>query len=204
MVFDFVVGAIGKRLWYSKGNMAAWRKEQTDLRGAPETCAIAVVYENIVVRDVAIGLCDALARKFFEDLEFDISWWRFDYLADPDISLEAAGSAAGADLILVCLDRDDLPPEIQAWLERCLAQRQSTGGALAVVRSSGTSDSAAGAETYLRLVARRANLDYLPLGSTTTARLVDRLREDEISSDVTGLNQTPDHPHHSSGWGINE
>jgi hypothetical protein len=67
--------------------MCAWSNEQADLRAMREACAITVVYENGAARDLAIQVCDALAQKFFGDLEFDLTWWRFDYLADQEIAI---------------------------------------------------------------------------------------------------------------------
>jgi hypothetical protein len=182
--------------------MSAWRKEQTDLRVSPEGCSIVVIYENVPARDVAIRYCDALAQKFIGDLEFDITWWRFEYLADPGIALEAGEAAAKADLILISLEHDELPTAIRDWLEQWFPRREAQDGALALVRTSAESVGAGAVDSYLRLAARHARLDYL--SHSRTVGPGDRQREDQVTPDITGLRQTQDHPYHSSGWGINE
>ncbi len=183
--------------------MSAGRQEETDLRVTPQACSIAVVYENVAARDVAIRHCDALAQKFMGDLEFDITWWRFGYLVDPDIAREASQAAVRADLILVSLDGDELPGDVKAWFERWLARREVAEGALALIRTATRADAV---DAYFRLAARHANLEYLDhtgSGSGSTAR-PDRLREDQVSPDTTGLTHTPGRNYRSSGWGINE
>src|SRR5208282_1481892 len=131
-------------------------------------CAIVSIYEDLGGRDLLLRLCDSLARKFKDDLEFQFDWWRFKYLADPEIAMEAAQSAAQADLILLSAQSPELPVEVQKWFERWLPNRAAADGALVLVRPSpkGASKSL---PAFLRRTARRARLDYLSLSSPEPA-----------------------------------
>jgi hypothetical protein len=187
--------------------MTARRNEQTELRTAPEACVVAVVYDNDSARNLAIHVCDTLSQTFSGDLEFDVSWWRFNYLADPLIAGAAAQAAATADLILVILGSESIPGEVKAWFERWLSRRESMEGALVVGRASsvGTKEADAATDAFLRLAAKRAHLDFVPLfASGSAARLQDRLREDDAFPNPAGLDRSLDRNYHSSGWGINE
>ena len=164
---------------------------------------MAVVYENAGARDLAIQMCDAVARNFMGDLDFEFSWWRFDYLANPEIAAQAACAALRADLILVCFapETSGLPPGIKGWLEAWLARRADEG-ALAVVGAPALLNDT---EPFLRLAAQSAHLDYLPLpGAAAALEIEDRLRDNRISPDAPGFDSYSDEPYHSSGWGINE
>jgi hypothetical protein len=165
-------------------------------------CGVVSIYEDLGSRDLLLHLCDALAWKFRDDLEFQFDWWRFKYLADPAIAMEAAQSAAQADLILLAAQSPELPVDVQRWFEGWLPNRRAGGGALVLVEPSpkGASQSL---PAYLRLTARRARLDYLRLNSPGSAA--------GVAGTVAGLSLLQPHvielladddpPLH---WGINE
>ena len=131
-------------------------------------CGVVSIYEDLGSRDLLLHLCDALAWKFRDDLEFQFDWWRFKYLADPAIAMEAAQSAAQADLILLAAQSPELPVEVQKWFEGWLPKREAGDGALVLVQPSpkGASQSL---PAYLRLTAKRARLDYLRLSASLSA-----------------------------------
>jgi hypothetical protein len=179
-----------------KRTMAARAKEQMEL-AMLEACAAVVLYDGVAARDFAIEVCDSLARKFIGDTELEITWWRFRYLADPVIAREAAQAAAKAALILVFLGAENIPRGARDWFERWLSQREAMEGALVVGRTSVPTKGGGAVDTYLRLAAERAHLDYLPLlGPSPVVRLADKLRED--------WDRPPDYSYRLSGWGINE
>jgi hypothetical protein len=167
-------------------------------------CAVVAIYEDIGSRDLLLQLSDALARKFKNDLEFQFDWCRFKYLADPEIAREAAGRAARADLILLAPKSPHLPVYVQGWFEGWLPNREDTEGALVLVQASpkGASRSVP-LQTYLRLTAKRARLDYLRLNSpkssagvtSTAAGLL--LSQPELAEFLTRDSRPLD-------WGINE
>ena len=131
--------------------------------GNPEVCSIVVIYEDAATRDRAVHLCNALAHRFSEELDFEFTWWRFKFLSEPEIARQAARAALEADLIVVSVHHEaDLPLEVKAWFERWLSDQQPTEGALVVLHAP---QEPVVPDQYLRLVALRANLDYLPLSN---------------------------------------
>src|SRR5262249_2345710 len=156
-------------------------------------CVVAVVYDNDSARNLAIHVCDTLSQTFIGDLEFDVSWWRFNYLADSLIAGAASQAAARADLILVILGAESIPGDVQAWFEGWLSRREGKEGALVVGRTSlASKDAGAATDAYLRLAAERAHLDFVPLFDSSASRREDRLREDGTFSDPAGLDRLPD------------
>jgi hypothetical protein len=103
-------------------------------------------------------------------LEFQFDWWRFKYLADPEIAMEAALGATQADLILLAAESPELPTHVQRWFEGWLPNRVAGDGALVLVQAApnGASQSVP-LRSYLRLTAKRARLDYLGLSSAASA-----------------------------------
>jgi len=166
-------------------------KEKTTNR-----CSIVSIYEDRGDRDLLFGLCDSLAWTFKDDLEFTTDWWRFKYLADPEIGFEAAQSATDADLILLAARSPELPTEVKRWFETWLPNRTSPNGALVFVPSAPRATPVA---TYLRHTARRARLDYVPLLSTWVEDAAARLSA--AQDEVNELISYHDRPQH---WGINE
>jgi hypothetical protein len=150
-------------------------------------CSVVSIYENVGDRDLLLKLCNSVARRFEDDLEFQFEWWRFKYLADPELAMEAARSAAQADLILLAAQSPELPVEVQTWFEGWLPNREAADGALVLVQPSSTGSSRSfPLRSYLRRTAKRGRLDYLRL---------------MFQPDFSALLDETDRPLH---WGINE
>jgi len=167
-------------------------------------CTVMVLYEDLAARELAAKVRDTLLGRFKGDIGFRFTWWRFDFLADPKIAREAAANAVSADLILVCFHQlEDVSSTVKAWFESWLSKRQAEDGALAVMRTPrAAGEPIRHRDTYLRLAARRANLDYLPPSASPSASQdIDKLQEDVIPSTATGLEESLHHRYHSSGWG---
>lgn len=167
-------------------------------------CRVVSIYEDLGGRGLLLRLCSSLAQKFKGDLEFHFDWWRFKYLADPEIAMEAALGAAQADLILLAAQSPELPVHVQKWFEGWLPNRAGRDGALVLVQPSPEEDSRPlSLWSYLRLTAKRARLDYLRLSSPGVAP--------GVAGPVAGLSllqpyasellTDEDRPPH---WGINE
>ena len=172
-------------------------------------CAAVILYEDVPTRDSALQLCDGLTKHFTTDLEFEFTWWKLSYLSEPEIARQAAQAAAVADLILISIQPGrDFSADFKTWFEDWLGKRNRPEGALGVLRMSARANnpiSAYAQDAFLRLVAQRAKMDYLPFsGSERSGLSTDRLREDLNAPDMSGSDQTPKHQSHSSGWGINE
>ena len=186
--------------------MSAQSKETVKSGETNEVCAVAVIYENHPARDLAIELSDALIRKFQSDLEFDFTWWRFDYLPDSHVGEEAAEAVTEADLIVVSLQNTEPSREFKSWFEHCLARRKLSGGALTVIHAPLEPGKLERIDdSFFRRAAERADVEYLPPpGSRSSFDSMDHLREDQSFSPDAGFFQFPDHEYHSSGWGLNE
>jgi hypothetical protein len=187
--------------------MASQSKERLELGDGAEVCTATVVYDDATACDLAIRLCQRLARKFAGDLEFEFTWWRLKYLSDSEIAAQAAQVAMKADLIIFSIHKvDTLPLELETWFECWIKGRSRCGGALVVLRQPKEERNWTPPEqSYFESLAQRASLDYLQLSTPgAEPRLGDRLREEQVLPNMTGLYQVPDNLYHSSGWGIDE
>lgn len=166
--------------------------EENLIRAEPrESFAVAVVYEDTLTRDRAMSVCDELVHQFWTEVDFEISWWRESYLADSDIAMAAADSAANADLIVFSTHAGgELSAGLTTWIESWLDKRQEREGAL--IGLIGTSDDAITdvdlKHRYLTKIAERGKLDYLssvlPIAPQTVDESVDSIhrRADQITA----------------------
>ncbi len=183
--------------------------EEAD-HGTEEKLSGVVIYEDRTTRDRAIQLCDGLVRSFWSDLHMEFTWWKFDYLCDIEISRIAVEAAAHADLVLFSAHaRRQLPPAVESWIESWLRRRE-TRSAVLVALIGLANDQIQGLSpihTYLREVAERAQMDYLPhvlysgaeRGDISTAAIADRA--EKVTAVLDGILQHNPAP---SRWGINE
>jgi hypothetical protein len=175
-----------------------------------ETFSAVIAYEDSVTRNRALQTCDRIMQKLWRDVEFDFSWWRFDFLRDPAIVRAAADAAARSDLILVSAHAGrELSPAVQRWIETWLVRREPGRGVL--VAMIGTAEDQLKGWTpihvYLREAAQRANMDYLPQVLHASLGRVDGSIETitNRAEKVTSLLDDILHrPSISSHWGINE
>jgi len=175
-----------------------------------EALAVAVVYEDSATRDRAMSLCDHLVHKLWEDIDFEFSWWKCDYLCDAGIAADAAVAAGRADMIIFSGDADrELSPAVKTWTETWAARRENREGALVALvgMGNGPVQGAGTSHIYLRDVAQRAEMDYLTNLSDPLSEPVNGLvhgmtqRAAPVSSvlDRFLLRVSP-----ASHWGINE
>jgi hypothetical protein len=165
-----------------------------------DQCEMAVVYDDQPARDRAIRLCDSLVTRFGQDPAFEFSWWNMRYLHDPELAQLAAQAAEKADLVLFSITGEVEPSaEVQQWVEKWLRRRRGHEGALVawVKHSPEHKQRTTPLESYLRSVARRAQMDYLPVGDSAAAD--QSLPLPSIRSTNTSSMAPP--PSH---WGLNE
>jgi hypothetical protein len=176
--------------------------------------SVTVVYEDTWARDRAQSLCQHLVQGFEADIDFAFNWWRFRYLADPNIARAAAQAAARADILLFsATNRDDLPDEVRRWTELWIPMRVSGEGVLLVLTEDAEDAELMASPLYLflRNLASRASMDFLPRVSDepwapppNDIRLIQSraTQGTRILDDI--LRQTPPAPVPPSHWGINE
>lgn len=173
---------------------------------APERCEMAVVYDDTASRDRAIRICDSLVNRFKGDLDFEFTWWNVRFFEDPAIEHLAEQAAAAADLIFFSIARSTEPSlEVKNWIEGWLACRETQEGALAVWvdKSSEIQDKISPLEIYLREVAQRGHLDFLPLISPA-APIAPEVIRNQGSPGASGPGDDLPLPPPISHWGINE
>ena len=169
-----------------------------------------VLYEDVATRQRAMQICDRLVQKFWADVEFDFSWWRFDFLLDSALAGDAVRLAARSELILLAAHAGrELPPPVKNWIESWLPIREQGFGVL--VAMIGTeADRLRGLSpihVYLREAAQRANMDYLPqvidapLGKLDTSIETITKRAEKVTSLLDDILHRPPTP---LRWGINE
>lgn len=133
---------------------------------------IAVVYDDPLTRTRAMRLLQMLQERFAGDIAFSCTWWRFRYLEDPDIALVARHYACAADIVVFSTDSPDLfPTPVMNWIESWAAARRKRNGVLVPLLGSPNIPSQlfSTKHFYLRHVAARAGMDYLPPSVVDTA-----------------------------------
>ncbi len=175
-----------------------------------DVCAVAVVYDDTATRDRAMLLCDHLVGRLWEDIDFEFSWWKFDYLRAAQIAADAAAAARNADMIIFSAHAArELTPTVRNWIGTWTGERENREGAL--VALIGTAhDLIRGASPvhhYLRDVAKRARMEYLSNLPEAVSEPFD-VSVDAILSRATTVTLVMDRilkqasaPSH---WGINE
>ena len=174
-----------------------------------EVISAVIAYEDSITRNRALRTCDRIVQKFWKDVEFNFSWWRFDFLRDPAIVRAAADAAARSDLILISAHAGrELSASVQRWIETWLVRREPGRGVL--VAMIGTAEDQLRGWTpihvYLREAAQRATMDYLPhvldapLGRLDASIETITNRAEKVTSLLDDILHRPSISH----WGINE
>ncbi len=126
--------------------------------------SVVVIYDTQDTREAAMIFCDQLVQRFWQDSEFDISWWETGKLQEPVSAENARRRATAADLVIFALPPEgDLGVQVQSWVHTWVTDRGDREGAVVglVNEKSHGSLEAAKAEQFLRRVAHQAGMDYL-------------------------------------------
>ena len=168
------------------------RKTKNESRsGKKEAWCIVVVYEDSAARERAVGFCDQLVGRFWEQFEFEVNWWSFNLLGQVESAREAAEKAAQADLIVFSTTPEgDFPTAVKQWIEGWLGRRGDREGLLAgLLEPAPRTGLRQGAKHHcLRKAAHRADMDYLTQLPPDISRAIpDSLdsyssRADQVSS----------------------
>jgi hypothetical protein len=141
------------------------QSKRTVTTGEPSEWPIAVVYDDSLTRNRAMQLVRMLQKRFAGDIAFSCTWWRFRYLNDPDIALVARHYACAADIVVFSTDSPGLfSLPVMNWIESWAAARRKSGGVLVPLLGSPNIPSQlfSTKHFYLRHVAERSGMDYLP------------------------------------------
>ncbi len=128
------------------------------------TWSVVVVYESAEMRELAVAFCDRLVKRNWAKVIFNVDWWSFESLTEPDSARTAAGKTAEADLVLFAArPHRELPFHVRSWAETWIPQRSEREGSLVGLPTPDVGDpvEAAATRAYLRSLAHRAGMDYL-------------------------------------------
>jgi hypothetical protein len=171
---------------------------------------VAVVYEDYLTQMWAEEVCAQVTRLVGEPCLGRLSW-RIGDLTHPRVLPEAVQAAVRADVIVVSLwARNDLPIDLCVWFDAWLPRRPQRMGAM--VSLIGVPEKAEPhwplAQDYLKAVARRGQLDYLPRERRLPSAS-DELQREMIADRANTHTQVlsrflATQPADYRGWGINE
>jgi hypothetical protein len=175
---------------------------------------VAVTYEDPFAGAWASDLCERVAR-LVGSKSLARHFWRMEDLTHPQVFPEAIQAAAEADIIIVSVyATEELPLDLYAWIDAWLPRRLQENGVL--VALIGAAEAADGkpshAHEYLRAVARRGRLDFLPQHRLLPkeALRLGSMNENGIQERAYTTAKVLSHALHagsaplSSGWGIDE
>ena len=174
---------------------------------------IVVVFQDPLTRQWATDALERVSEVLCRE-EGRLRFWRMDDLAHPLIADAAIRAAAEATILMVSLrDAAVPPPSLCVWNEGWLAKRLSATGLLVSIVGVHPrhTDHIAQLDDYLRAIALRGSLDYLPRQQLLPPEAVPEFGLESLAgranatTHVMGeiLHQgkyTRDHQH----WGINE
>ncbi|MCX7866908.1 MAG: hypothetical protein N2438_07235 [Limisphaera sp.] len=129
-----------------------------------ETWLVTVLHDAPEARQCAARACDGLVRRFWSQIEFDVTWWTLEELEGPEAA-EAGRRLQKTDIVVVALaEPRQLRAGVLSRLEHWLQQREGREGAL-IALCAGREEPLHRVEptlnAMLHQLARRTGLDYL-------------------------------------------
>ena len=122
------------------------------------TRTVVVLYENDSAQKQAVGFCDELVMRFWENCSFDIYWTSFRDLENNTAAQDSKTKTATADIIVFAAEpTGELPLEVALWMQESLAGRNEREGALVGLFKPGESSVR---DCHCRIMAHRHGLDY--------------------------------------------
>lgn len=126
---------------------------------------IVGVYQDPLTQSWGMPMC-RLASQLAGEEHVRETWYDVHSLDDVQILTDAVHAALVADVLVVSLyAADELPLGLYVWIDAWLPRRTSRAGALtALIGTDEPRDSQSfRTHEYLRAVARKARLDFIPL-----------------------------------------
>ena len=173
---------------------------------AADICQIVAVHEDLVAHGRAVELADRLSTQFKGEPVFGFSSWSFKDLAEPLFFRTALDAGAIADVILLSVHGNELPPAVRLWLDLCSGHRTKTEGSLVFLLAEPfmLSASSGAAIGTLQRAARLLRMDFLPLIPQPAEQIIRRFQERAGSADAAfddiQIQNRPSFDH----WGLNE
>jgi hypothetical protein len=126
---------------------------------------IVGVYQDEVTQSWGVPMC-RLAKQLAGEYRVRNMWYDVRSLADTETLLEAVRAALVADVIVIAVyAAEELPLGIYVWIDVWLPRRSSREGALTALIGADEPQNAQSSRTreYFQAVARKAQLDFIPL-----------------------------------------
>jgi hypothetical protein len=164
-------------------------------------CKVIVFYDDVCSRERVLKLCDYLVPQFWEDFEFEISWWKVNLFTNPAFHKAIARELAEADIVIFALtQRFEMPSEVKASLESLMECRSNKHGLLVMALSQifSLNDQQLKTHHYLAGLARKHQMDYLSEGEFKRNAGQRGVASKEINPTDMIL------PIEGQHWGINE
>jgi hypothetical protein len=173
---------------------------------------VVIAYEDFETGKQAKRTFDVLAEQLKNDCRFTNQMWKFDVLNIPKLREMAAKDAGMADIVIVsCRAKDELPPEVKAWVELWLAHDNHAIALVALLDSSPEFPMEAGnVRRYLSDVAVRGGMEFFAQPSDVPAPaqfLQSSVKEPAAASinlAIASLARTVEREGAFPRWGINE
>jgi hypothetical protein len=121
-----------------------------------------IVYEDFETGKQAKRTFDFLAEQLKDQCQFTTQMWKFDVLNIPKLREMAAKDAGSADIVIIsCHGRSELPPEVRAWIELWLAEKNHAIALVALVNTEpGLTVETNSLQKYLGDVALRGGMEF--------------------------------------------
>jgi len=126
---------------------------------------IVGVYQDPLTQSWGVPMCRLAMHLAGEDLVRN-TWYDVHSLSDLGILLAAVRAALAADVIVVSVyAADELPLDLYVWINAWLPRRNSREGAFTALIGADQPQDSQSVRThdYLHAVARKAQLDFIPL-----------------------------------------
>jgi hypothetical protein len=127
--------------------------------------SIVGVYQDSLTQSWGMPLCE-LAEQLAGEDRVQTTWYDVHALCDLGVLLDAVRAALVADVIVVSVyAADELPPGLYVWIDAWLPRRIAREGSLTALIGADEPQAAPSVHTreYLQAVARKAQLDFIPL-----------------------------------------
>jgi hypothetical protein len=173
---------------------------------------IVIVYEDFETGKQAKRTFDFLAEHLQGECQFTNQMWKFDVLNIPRLREMAAKDAAAADIVIIsCHARNELAPEVKAWIELWLAEKNNTIALVALVGSPpGFTTQTMALRRYLAEVALRGGMEFFAQPEDAQAAnswaplLMPQRSSQPINLPVASLARAVQREGVFPHWGINE
>lgn len=163
---------------------------------------VVIVYEDFAAGQRAMDTRNLIAAEFGGDAEVRTGIWKFEVLANPELSRRAALEAAEADVVIVSTSRArELPVELTDWMESWLPQKRGQTAALVALLGVGAAGnaSASSAGSYLKSAAEDASLEFIhrEIPAESSNRVLPRMEAVGSTAELT-VKPAPE------CWGLND